>query len=251
VADPILQISGLEKSFGGLVVTDHVDLDVRSHEVHALIGPNGAGKTSLIAQIFGELAPDRGAILWCGDDITRLPTFERVRRGLARTFQISSVLPELTALENVLLAVLSRKSPNPDKWSRVSANRSATERAFTHLERVGLDRRAGVSAAALSYGERRQLEVAIALALEPRLLLLDEPMAGVGPEETSQLRDLLDGLRRDCAILLVEHDMDVVFAIADRVSVLVSGRVIACGPPTTVRDDARVRQAYFGEEDAW
>jgi branched-chain amino acid transport system ATP-binding protein len=251
MTEPVLQVRQLTKAYGGLVVTSDVDLDVRPHEVHGLIGPNGAGKSTLIGQVFGEIAPDRGAIVWCGEEVTRLPVHERVRKGLARSFQITSVLPEFTALDNVRLATLAPRPPGSSGIQAPAAGGTAAERARTCLARVGLAGRAEVRAEILSYGERRHLEIAMALALEPRLLLLDEPMAGVGPEESRALTDLLRDLRRDCAILLVEHDMDVVFALADRLSVLVAGRIVASGPPSEIRQDPEVRRAYFGEEDVW
>jgi branched-chain amino acid transport system ATP-binding protein len=251
MTEPVLQIKGLRKSYGGLAVTNDVTLDVHANEVHGLIGPNGAGKSTLIGQIFGEIAPDAGAIVWCGREITRLPVHQRVRRGLARSFQITSVLPELTALDNVRLATLAGGRSGLFGLQAIRVHRDAIERAHACLGRVGLAARSDARADVLSYGERRHLEIAMALALEPRLMLLDEPMAGVGPDESHALTDLLRDLRNDCAILLVEHDMDVVFALADRLSVLVAGRIIASGSPAAVREDPEVKHAYFGEEDAW
>ncbi|MBF9234854.1 ABC transporter ATP-binding protein [Microvirga alba] len=251
MTEPVLQLRALTKSYGGLIVTDNVDLNVLPNEVHALIGPNGAGKSTLIAQIFGEITPDKGAVLWCGEEITRIPVHQRVRKGLARSFQVTSVLPEFTALDNVRLATLASASSNPSAFEVAAANLTATERAQTCLERVGLATRSNARAEALSYGERRHLELAMALALEPRLMLLDEPMAGVGSDESHSLTAVLRDLRQSCAILLVEHDMDVVFALADRVSVLVAGRIVASGSPAEVHEDHEVKRAYFGEEDVW
>jgi len=250
VAEPILRLDGLRKRFGGLAVTDGVSLDVLPGEIHAVIGPNGAGKTTLIHQISGTLRPDAGRVVFAGRDVTALPLARRARLGLARSFQITSVLPGFTALENAALAVQAR-SGSSFRFLRPAASEAALNRAAqAALEQTGLADRAAVPAAALSHGERRQLELAIALALQPRLLLLDEPLAGTGPEEADRLIALLRGLGRRYAILLVEHDMQAVFALADRISVLVQGRVIATGTPAAIRADAAVRAAYLGEDEA-
>jgi branched-chain amino acid transport system ATP-binding protein len=250
VAEPILRLEALRKRFGGLAVTDGVSLAVLPGEIHAVIGPNGAGKTTLIHQVSGTLRPDAGRVVFAGRDVTALPLARRARLGLARSFQVTSVLPGFTALENAALAVQAR-SGSSFRFLRPAASEAAlNETALAALEQVGLAGRAAVPAAALSHGERRQLELAIALAMQPRLLLLDEPLAGAGPEETDRLVGLLRGLRRRYAILLVEHDMQAVFALADRISVLVYGRLIATGTPEAIRTNAEVRAAYLGEDDA-
>jgi branched-chain amino acid transport system ATP-binding protein len=247
VTEALLSLHGLTKRFGALLVTDDVDLAVRQGSIHAVIGPNGAGKTSLIHQISGTLRSDAGQVLLDGRDITRLNPHRRARLGLARGFQITSVLPEFTVLENVALAAQA-KAGSSFRFFRPAAREDALNRqAEACLARVGLAHRSADPARRLSHGEKRQLELAIALAVRPRLLLLDEPLAGAGPDETARLVALLDGLRRDCAILLVEHDMQAVFALADTISVLVQGRIVASGPPAAIRADPAVRSAYLGE----
>jgi branched-chain amino acid transport system ATP-binding protein len=240
-----LSLRGLDKRFGAVTVADRVSLDVPAGTIHAVIGPNGAGKTSLINLVSGLIRADAGAVLLDGRDITGLSLRQRARRGLLRSFQITAILPEFTVLENVALAA---QSP---AWGFVRA--AARDAALNHaamaeLERCGLAARADHPAGALSHGEKRQLEIATALAGRPRVLLLDEPLAGAGTEETARLLDLLRGLRGDCAIVLVEHDMAAVFALADTISVLVYGRVIATGPPEAIRADPAVRAAYLGED---
>ena len=246
----LLETRGLVKRFGGLVATDAVSIDVRPGEIHALIGPNGAGKTTLVSQLTGSLAPDAGTIHFAGRDVTRLPTHARVRLGLARSFQITSVLREFTALENVALAVQAHAGHS----FRFLADARRDERlrgpARLGLEAVGLGARAETLAAALSHGEQRQLEIAMALAGDPKLLLLDEPMAGMGAEESQHMIGFLRALKSKRAILLIEHDMDAVFQLADRITVLVYGRAIASGTPDAIRANAEVRQAYLGEEVA-
>jgi branched-chain amino acid transport system ATP-binding protein len=250
VAEPVLELRSLSKRFGGLLVTDDVTLDVRQGEIHALIGPNGAGKTTLIHQVSGTLAPDAGRIRFLGEDITGLPMAARARRGLARSFQITSIIPSFSALENAALAVQARRGSSFRFFGAVARETSLNAEAMAALAEVGLDARADSPAAALSHGERRQLELAVALAMQPRALLLDEPLAGTGPEEAERLIRLLSGLRARYAVLLVEHDMQAVFALADRISVLAQGRVIATGTPAEIRADATVRAAYLGEEEA-
>jgi branched-chain amino acid transport system ATP-binding protein len=245
--DSLLAVRDLTKAFGGIVVSDSIDLDVSQHEIHALIGPNGAGKTSLVAQIFGELSPDSGTIHLCNEDILSLPTEQRVRKGLARSFQITSVLPEFTALQNLELAALGCRSNFLPLFRSNKGHSEVSALVTDTIEKVGLTKRADVPAVHLSYGERRHLEIAMALALRPKLLLLDEPMAGVGPEESRKLTLLLQSLRAECGVLLIEHDMDVIFALADRITVLVSGRVIASGTPDVIRVNEDVQRAYFGE----
>jgi len=245
----ILEALDLEKSFGALRATDHVSLAVEPGEVHALIGPNGAGKTTLVAQLSGELAPDRGAIRFAGRDITALPVAQRARLGLARTFQISSVFDTFSAAGNVALAVQAKQAHSFRFWKR--ADRMAEFQAPAHrlLQDLGLASRGGVPAAGLSHGEHRQLELAMALAGEPTVLLLDEPMAGLGIEETRAMAALLRSLKGRYTILLIEHDMDVVFSLADRISVLVAGRLIVTGTPNEIRAHPEVRAAYLGEDD--
>lgn len=250
MAEPVLRLERLRKRFGGLTVTDEVSLDLAPGEIHAVIGPNGAGKTTLIHLVSGVLRPDAGRVLVGGQDVTALPVPRRARLGLARSFQVSSVLQGFSALENVALAVQARRGSS-FRFLRPAAGEAALNaEAMAALEQAGLGARAAVPAGALSHGERRQLELAIALAMAPRLLLLDEPLAGAGPEETERLVGLLSGLKGRYAILLVEHDMQAVFALADRISVLAQGRVIAHGTPEAIRADAAVRAAYLGEEGA-
>ncbi|OJT95246.1 MAG: ABC transporter ATP-binding protein, partial [Rhizobium sp. 63-7] len=224
-----------------------VSLDLRQGEIHALIGPNGAGKSTLIHQICGTLKPDQGNIRFSGQDITALGVAERVRLGLGRTFQVSSIAPEFSALRNVMLAVQAKQGTSFRFFTPVMRDRSLTEPALAMLERVGLAARADIPAAELSHGERRQLEIAIALALESKAFLLDEPMAGMGPEGSKALTGFLDGLRHEAPILLVEHDMDAVFALADRISVLVYGKIITTGTVDEIRRDPAVRSAYLGD----
>jgi branched-chain amino acid transport system ATP-binding protein len=250
MATPLLRAIDLVKSFGGLRATDHLSLDVTEGEVHALIGPNGAGKTTAVGQLIGEIRPDAGQIEFAGEDISRLPPPARVRRGLARSFQISQLLQDYTALDNVALAVQVREGHSFRFWGAVRRDARLRRAAMAHLEETGLAALADQRTADLSHGQQKQLELAIALATKPRLMLLDEPMAGLGPTETQAMTALLRALKGRIAMLLIEHDMETVFALADRVTVLVSGRSIACGPPAAIRDDAAVRQAYLGDGDA-
>ena len=243
----VLQTSGLVKRFGGLLATDHVGIDVVAGEIHALIGPNGAGKTTLISLLSGEQRPDAGTIALAGTPLTRLGVAERARAGLGRSYQITQVLMEFSALDNVLVGVLSR-SRETGAWQPLRAATGHVESARHYLEQVGLGERADVPVAELAHGERRQLELAMAMALEPKVLLLDEPLAGVSKAESETLVQLLAGLKSRYPMLLVEHDMDAVFALADRISVLVYGRVIATGTPAAIRADPGVRAAYLGDE---
>ena len=247
MVEPMLRLEGLTKSFGALRVSDDVTLDVRAGELHALIGPNGAGKTSLIHQASGSLAPDWGRIIFAGEDVTALPMYARAGRGLARTFQITTLLGRFSVLENAALAAQSRSGSSFSLFGGAAREERLNREAVQSLAAVGLAERAGVEAGALSHGEKRGLELAIALTLKPKLLLLDEPMAGAGIQESAVLVETLRRLKGQYAILLVEHDMQAVFALADRVSVMVNGRIIATGDPATVRADARVREAYLGE----
>ena len=250
MAEPLLHLDGLRKHYGGLAVTDGVSLDVLPGEIHAVIGPNGAGKTTLIHEITGIVAPDEGRILFAGADITRLSLPRRVRAGLARSFQITSIVAGFSVLENVALAVQARSGSSFRFAWPASRERALNDAAMDALDQVGLADRAAHPAGGLSHGEKRALELAIALATKPRLLLLDEPLAGAGPEETDRLIALLTRLKSAYTFLLVEHDMQAVFALADRISVLVYGRVIATGTVAEIRANAEVRAAYLGEDDS-
>jgi branched-chain amino acid transport system ATP-binding protein len=249
VANSLLQIDGLTKHFSGVVAADAVTLDIPPGEIHAVIGPNGAGKTTLIGLLAGEIAPQGGTIRFDQSDITGLPVYRRNLLGLARTFQITSLFLDFTALDNVALAVQAHRGHSFRFWRDARREEELRKPAEAALARVGLVARAGVRVDRLSHGEHRQLEIAMALATQPRLLLLDEPMAGLGPEESARMVEMLRQLKGSMTILLVEHDMDAVFALADRITVLVYGRVIASGHPATVRADAAVRQAYLGEKE--
>ncbi len=249
MAEPVVAIRNLSKSFGGLKATDNVSLDLRSGEIHALIGPNGAGKTTLIHQISGTLKPTVGSITLLGQDITGLNVAARARLGLGRTFQISSLALDFSALRNVMLAVQSRKGSSFRFFGNVMRDPTLIDPAMEALGRAGLAARATIPASELSHGERRQLEIAIALALGSKALLLDEPMAGMGQEGSRALTRLLNELRLEAPILLVEHDMDAVFALADRISVLVYGRIIASGTVAEIRGHRDVRAAYLGAKE--
>jgi branched-chain amino acid transport system ATP-binding protein len=238
----------LSKNFGALRATDQVDLEVSAGETHAIIGPNGAGKTTLIGQLAGNLRPDAGAIRFSGEDITRMPAHARSHRGLSRSFQITSVYREFTALENVALAVQAHAGHSFRFWRPARSDPSLTRPALEFLSKVGLEERADVLSANLSHGEQRQLEIAMALASKPRLLLLDEPVAGMGIEESQRMIGFLGSLKGSATIVLVEHDMDAVFTLADRISVLVYGRIIATGAPAEIRANSEVQKAYLGEE---
>jgi len=248
--EPLLEAAGLTKSFGGLVAASEVALPVEPGEIHAVIGPNGAGKTTLVAALAGELRPDAGTIRFAGHDISRLGPARRAALGIARSFQITSVFREFTALDNVALAVQAHAGHSFRFWRPAREDPLLREPARAVLAEVGLAERADVTAAALAHGEKRALEIAMVLATRPRLLLLDEPMAGMGPAESAEMVRLLARLRGTLAIVLVEHDMDAVFALADRITVMVYGRVIASGMPDAIRADPKVRRAYLGDEDA-
>jgi branched-chain amino acid transport system ATP-binding protein len=249
VAEALLEIEALTKRFGGVVASDGISLSLPPGELHAIIGPNGAGKTTLIGQLTGETSPDSGRIRFEGRDITTLPVYRRSQLGLARSFQITSLFPEFTALDNVALAVQAHSGHSFRFWRDASREPALREPARAALARVGLTERADMLVAGLSHGECRQLEIAMALATGPRLLLLDEPMAGMGPEESTRLVETLRRLKGSITILLIEHDMDAVFALANRISVLVYGRIIASGEPAAIRADVTVRQAYLGERE--
>ena len=249
MTEALLSLRNLRKRFGGLAVTDDVSLDVTPGELHAVIGPNGAGKTTLINEISGVLPLDSGQVLFEGRDITALSMPRRARLGLARSFQITSVIPAFTALDNVALAVQAGAGSSFRFLRPAASEARLNAPAMVALDQVGLAGRAQTLAGAMSHGEKRQLELAIALATQPRLLLLDEPLAGAGPEETERLVGILRGLKQRYTIVLVEHDMQAVFAMADRISVLVYGRVIATGTPEAIRGNTEVRAAYLGEDD--
>jgi branched-chain amino acid transport system ATP-binding protein len=249
MAEALLDVRGLRKSFGGVVATDNLDLSVKQGEIFAVIGPNGAGKTTLIAQLAGSLPSDSGQILFDGQDITRLAPPARAALGLARTFQITSIFPEFTALENVALAVQAHDGHSFRFWQDARSQTGLRDPALAALDRVGLADRAAVTARYLSHGEHRQLEIAMALATEPKMLLLDEPMAGMGAEESHLMVDILLSLKGAQTILLIEHDMDAVFALADRISVLVYGRALATGSADEIKTNPEVRVAYLGEDD--
>jgi branched-chain amino acid transport system ATP-binding protein len=248
MSHPLLKIDGLVKRFGGLAATDHANLAVQRGEIHALIGPNGAGKTTLIHQISGALAPDEGHIWFDGRDVTHLPMHQRALGGLVRSYQITSIFQRLSVLDNVALAVQAITGGSFSFWKPARSEKSRYAQAATVVERVGLGEQAHTLAGALSHGEQRQLEVGIALATQPQLLLLDEPMAGMGPDESERMVTLLQSLRGEATILLVEHDMDAVFRLADTILVLVAGQVIASGTPEHIKESTAVKQAYLGDE---
>ena len=249
MTDALLTIEGLSKRFGGVVACDDITLAIPQGELHAIIGPNGAGKTTLIGELAGEIAPDAGRIRFDGHDITALPVWRRSRLGLARTFQITSLFPDFTALDNVALAVQAYAGHSFRFWRDARSEAELRQPAADALLRVGLAERADVLVSALSHGEHRALEIAMALATRPRLLCLDEPMAGMGPDESARMVAMLKELKRELTILLIEHDMEAVFALADRITVLVYGRVIASGAPAAIRADEAVRKAYLGAPD--
>ncbi len=249
---PSLRLRGLVKRFGGLLVTDHVDLEISQGEIHAVIGPNGAGKTTLINQIVGEIASDEGSVELLGEDVTLWSVAHRARAGLGRSYQINSVIGAFTTLENVLLAVQSGPLGGGHNFRFLrpaTAKGPLTDRVDEILHMVGLEAERDRPAAVLSYGQQRLIELAMALAIEPRVLLLDEPMAGLGPVETDRMIELLKTIQHQYAILLVEHDMHAVFSLADRLSVLVYGRVLLCDTPEVVRQSETVREAYLGDEE--
>ncbi len=248
MADALLAVEGLYKRFGGIVATDNLSMEVAPGEIHAVIGPNGAGKTSLIAQLSGMLRPDRGAIRFDGAEITRLSAPARARRGLARSFQVTSILRDFTALDNVALAVQARAGHSFRFWRRARGDPRLREPARAVLEDLALADRADVLAGDLAHGEQRQLEIAMAIATRPKLLLLDEPTAGLGTADSRRMTDYLRRLKSRYTMVLVEHDMDTVFALADRITVLVYGRAIASGTPEEIRADKAVQRAYLGTD---
>jgi branched-chain amino acid transport system ATP-binding protein len=250
MAEALLQVERLSKRFGGILASDDISLTVTRGELHAVIGPNGAGKTTLVSQLSGQLKPDSGTVRFAGGDITAVPQHRRSALGLARSFQITSLFLDMTALDNVALAVQAHAGHSFRFWTSARGEGVLREPARAALERVGLGDRANWPASRLSHGEHRQLELAMALAGRPRLLLLDEPMAGMGPDDSARMVKTLRALKQEVTILLIEHDMEAVFALADRISVLVYGRVIASGPPADIRANRQVRDAYLGEQEA-
>ena len=250
MTDVLLRIEALSKRFGGVLASDAISLEVPAGELHAIIGPNGAGKTTLIGQLAGEIAPDGGRIEFAKADITRLPAWRRSRLGLARSFQITSLFPDFSALDNVALAVQAHAGHSFQFWRDARSEPSLREPARAALARLAIAERADMLVSRLSHGEQRQLELAVALATRPRMLLLDEPMAGMGPDESARMVATLRELKGELTILLIEHDMEAVFALADRITVLVYGRIIASGAPEAIRADEKVREAYLGEQEA-
>jgi branched-chain amino acid transport system ATP-binding protein len=249
VISPILSIQKLSKKFGAVIANEDVSLDLYQGEIHGLIGPNGAGKSTLIKQISGEIKQDSGKIILEENEISNHQVFERTKMGLARSFQVSSVIPNFTALENVILAIQGNLGQTFKFWKPVSKNQGLINAAQVYLDQVDLKTRMSVLASELSHGERRKLEISMALALEPKVFLLDEPMAGLGAAGSKVMTKQLAKLKSRAPILLIEHDMDAIFALADRISVLVYGRIIASGTVDEIRSNADVREAYLGSED--
>ncbi|MAF49654.1 MAG: ABC transporter ATP-binding protein [Rhodospirillaceae bacterium] len=249
MTEATLKVEGLTKSFGGVVATDNLYFEIEPREIHAVIGPNGAGKTTLVAQLSGMLKPDGGRILFLGRDISRLSADARSHLGLARSFQITSIFRKFTALANVALSIQAHRGHSFRFWKPAATDSALTEPARKILDDVGLGKRADMIAGNLAHGEQRQLEIAMALATRPKLLLLDEPTAGMGAEDTDRMCDLLSSMKGKISMLLIEHDMDTVFTLADRVTVLVYGTAIATGTPEEIRRNDEVRAAYLGEDD--
>ena len=249
MASPILSIQKLSKKFGAVIANEDVSIDLYQGEIHGLIGPNGAGKSTLIKQISGEISQDSGKIILEENEISNHPVFERAKMGLARSFQVSSVIPNFTVLENVILAIQGNLGQTFKFWKPVSKNHELINAAHIYLEQVDMKMRMSILASELSHGERRKLEISMALALEPKVFLLDEPMAGLGAAGSKVMTKQLAKLKSRAPILLIEHDMDAIFALADRISVLVYGRIIASGTVDEIRSNADVREAYLGSED--
>ncbi len=249
MSEALLSATGLQKSFGAVIATHDLNLEVRRGEIHALIGPNGAGKTTTLAQLAGELQPDSGTIHFNGRDVTAMPVHARARLGLSRSYQVTSIFEGFSVVQNAMLAIQAHQGHSFRFWRDAYADPSLREPAIRVLKRMGLDERAELPASALAHGERRQLEVALALAGDPTVTLLDEPMAGMGAGGTPKMMELLRGLKGQTSVLLVEHDMDAVFALADRISVLVNGTCIATGTPGAIHANLDVRAAYLGEEE--
>lgn len=244
-----LQTQALVKRYGGLLATDNVSLHLAHGELHAIIGPNGAGKTTLIGQLGGELQPDSGDVFLQGECVTALPAADRALRGLARSYQISSAFPEFTVLECVALAKQAHAGHSFSAWRALLKRASLVDPAEHAIAQAGLRHRISQRVSDLAHGERRQLELAMVLVSQPKVLLLDEPMAGMSHQESMKVVDLLATLKRDYTLLLVEHDMHAVFALADTISVLVNGAIIASGKPEEIRQDPEVRSAYLGDEE--
>jgi branched-chain amino acid transport system ATP-binding protein len=244
---PLLYVESLTKKFGGLVALDHTSLSVQKGEIHALIGPNGAGKTTLIHHISGAMHADAGRIVFDGHDVTQLPLHQRARQGLIRSYQITSVFPHLSVQDNLALAILATQRSGFGFWRNASRDRARFSQADAMAERIGLSDHRMQAAAALSHGAQRQLEVGLVLCTNPKLMLLDEPMAGMGPDESQRMVELLKSLRGNITIVLVEHDMDAVFRLADTISVLVSGRVVVSGNAEQIKNDVAVQHAYLGD----
>ena len=244
----MLRLERISKRFGGVVATDNVSLEVTEGEVHALIGPNGAGKTTLIGQVCGSLVSDSGQTFFQNKNITAVPQFSRVAAGLARSFQITSIFRRFSVLDNLALAVQARQGSSFSFWRPVSSEKFLFEEAGAIAREIGLQEKENQLASTLAHGEQRALEVGLALATRPKLLLLDEPMAGMGPEESGRIIELIQRVRANVTLLLVEHDMDAVFRLADRISVLVSGRIIATDIPEKIKSNEEVRRAYLGDE---
>ncbi len=250
MADPILKVEGLIKHFGGVYAVDNVDFEILPGEIHAVIGPNGAGKTTFVAQLSGLLAPDAGRIVFDGRDVTALSAPQRSHLGLARSFQITSIFRNFTAIENVALSIQAHAGHSFRFWRPAMSDPELIGPARKLLDEIGLGARADILASNLAHGEQRQLEIAMALATGPKLLLLDEPTAGMGPEDSERIRQFLAALKGTYSMLLIEHDMDTVFALADRITVLVYGKAIATGTPGEIRGNDAVRAAYLGEDEA-
>ncbi|WP_375790037.1 ABC transporter ATP-binding protein [Bradyrhizobium sp. Pha-3] len=248
--NPLLRVDNLVRRYGGITATDNLSMEVVPGELHAIIGPNGAGKTTLISQLTGQVMPNSGTIRFAGRDVTSLPSYKRSRLGLARSFQITSLLKDFSAIDNVALAAQAHDGHSFRFWGNARKERHLRDTARAALERVGLGKRADIVVSQLSHGEQRELELAVALATKPQLLLLDEPMAGLGVTESARMVALLKELRKEVTIVLVEHDMEAVFALADRITVLVYGRVIACDVPDAIRKDEEVKRAYLGDQHA-
>lgn len=245
--DSILKVSGLNKAFGALKATDDLNLDIEAGTIHGLIGPNGAGKTTAINQLSGEMFADKGSVIFDGQDVTKIPIHKRAKLGLQRSYQITSLFPEFTALDNVALAVQATDGHSFKFWNKARLDPTLIDPAMRYLEQVGMSELAHVPVTDLAHGQQRQLEVAMTLATRPKMLLLDEPMAGMGQSESQSMMEVLRPLKGKITILMVEHDMDVVFALADRISVLVRGHCIVTGTPDEIRSNKEVRTAYLGE----
>ena len=245
--EPLLSINKLTKSFGGIIATDDITLNINRNEVHAIIGPNGAGKTTLMAQISGLVSQERGTIFFKGQNITYLPPYKRSQLGLARSFQITSIFRELSVIDNVSLAVQADSGHSYRFWHPANKDKKLIESALSTLHLVGLESQSYMQAGRISHGEQRLLEIAISLATNPALLLLDEPMAGMGIEEGVRMIEMLKTLKETKTLLFIEHDMDAVFQLAERVSVLVYGKIVASGPPDIITQDIHAQEAYLGE----